>query len=69
VAYAAGWKKFEFLWNFVIRTKRVAAMLPVPESILEDFGKLPCDPRRAAALRPGTSWTRNAATVGKTRGD
>jgi len=39
-AYAAGWKKFEFLWNFVIRTKQVASMLPVLESILEDFGKL-----------------------------
>jgi radical SAM superfamily enzyme YgiQ (UPF0313 family) len=41
VAYAAGWKKFEFLWNFVIRTQRMAAMLPVLESILEDFGRLP----------------------------
>lgn len=42
-AYAAGWKKFEFLWNFVIRTKRAASMLPALESILEDFGKLPSD--------------------------
>ena len=39
-AYAAGWKKFEFLWNFVIRTKQVASMLPVLESVLEDFGRL-----------------------------
>jgi len=38
-AYAAGWKKFEFLWNFVIRTKQVASMLPVLESILEGFGR------------------------------
>jgi len=39
-AYAAGWKKFEFLWNFIIRTRQVAHMLPVLESILEDFGRL-----------------------------
>ncbi len=39
-AYAAGWKKFEFLWNFIIRTKQVSYMLPVLESILEEFGKL-----------------------------
>lgn len=39
-AYAAGWKKFECLWNFVIRTKQVASMLPVLEVILEEFGRL-----------------------------
>jgi radical SAM superfamily enzyme YgiQ (UPF0313 family) len=33
-AYAAGWKKFEFLWNFVIRAKQVGALLPVLEAIL-----------------------------------
>src|SRR5262249_30046398 len=27
-AYAAGWKKFEPLWDFVIRMRRVATMLP-----------------------------------------
>jgi radical SAM superfamily enzyme YgiQ (UPF0313 family) len=42
-AYAAGWKKFEFLWNFVIRTRQVAYMLPVLESILEDFGRMPSE--------------------------
>jgi radical SAM superfamily enzyme YgiQ (UPF0313 family) len=40
LAYAAGWKKFEFLWNFVIRTKQVASMLPVLEAVLEEFGTL-----------------------------
>jgi radical SAM superfamily enzyme YgiQ (UPF0313 family) len=48
-AYAAGWKKFEFLWNFVIRTKQVASMLPVLESILENFGRLPSEAERAAS--------------------
>jgi radical SAM superfamily enzyme YgiQ (UPF0313 family) len=33
-AYAAGWKKFEPLWDAVIRAKRVAAMRPVLETIL-----------------------------------
>jgi hypothetical protein len=42
-AYAAGWKKFEPLWDLVIRAKRAGLMLPVLESILSEFG------RRAAA--------------------
>src|SRR5262249_43541519 len=33
-AYAAGWKKFEPLWDLVIRAKRVGMMLPVLEQIL-----------------------------------
>ncbi len=39
VAYAAGWKKFEPLWDFIIRTRRVTRMLPLLETILEEFGK------------------------------
>jgi radical SAM superfamily enzyme YgiQ (UPF0313 family) len=38
-AYAAGWKKFEPLWDFVIRAKRAGMMLPVLETILSEFGK------------------------------
>jgi hypothetical protein len=38
-AYAAGWKKFEPLWDWVIRMKRVTTMLPTLESILAGFGK------------------------------
>lgn len=34
-AYAAGWKKFEPLWDLLIRSKRLAAMLPLLESILD----------------------------------
>jgi radical SAM superfamily enzyme YgiQ (UPF0313 family) len=33
-AYAAGWKKFEPLWDLVIRAKRAGLMLPVLETIL-----------------------------------
>jgi radical SAM superfamily enzyme YgiQ (UPF0313 family) len=39
LAYAAGWKKFEPLWDLVIRAKRTAWMLPVLESILSEFGR------------------------------
>lgn len=32
--YAGGWKKFEALWNFIIKTKSLNNMLPILESIL-----------------------------------
>ena len=31
VAYAGGWKKFEPMWDVVIRAKRAGTMLPVLE--------------------------------------
>lgn len=34
-AYAAGWKKFEPLWDLVIRARRLAWMLPLLEEILD----------------------------------
>ena len=34
-AYATGWKKFEPLWDLVIRTRRLAWMLPLLEGILD----------------------------------
>lgn len=34
-AYAAGWKKFEPLWDLIIRTRRLAMMLPLLEGILD----------------------------------
>ena len=50
-AYAAGWKKFEGLWNAIIRTRQVAHALPVLESVLSGFGRqrpAPATPRRAS---------------------
>lgn len=32
--YAGGWKKFEPVWNFLIKTRNLNSMLPVLESIL-----------------------------------
>jgi radical SAM superfamily enzyme YgiQ (UPF0313 family) len=40
VAYAAGWKKFEPLWDWIIRLRRVGGALPILESVLEGFGKV-----------------------------
>jgi radical SAM superfamily enzyme YgiQ (UPF0313 family) len=39
LAYAAGWKKFEPLWDVVIRAKQAGTMLPVLEAVLSEFGK------------------------------
>ncbi len=36
-AYSAGWKKFEPVWDLIIRSKRVAQMLPWLERVLEGF--------------------------------
>lgn len=38
-AYAGGWKKFEPLWNFMIKTKGLNKMLPLLESILSKVKK------------------------------
>jgi radical SAM superfamily enzyme YgiQ (UPF0313 family) len=38
LAYSAGWKKFEPLWDLVIRSRRIAQMVPWLERILEGFG-------------------------------
>ena len=32
--YAAGWKKFEPLWDYAIRAKRLAMMTPLLEGVL-----------------------------------
>jgi len=37
VAYAGGWKKFEPMWDWVIRAKRVAHLLPILENVLAGF--------------------------------
>jgi hypothetical protein len=39
LGYSAGWKKFEPMWDFIIRAKRAGTMLPVLETILSEFGR------------------------------
>jgi radical SAM superfamily enzyme YgiQ (UPF0313 family) len=41
LAYAGGWKKFEPLWDAVIRAGRVTRALPVLEAVLTGFGEVP----------------------------
>jgi hypothetical protein len=38
-AYAGGWKKFEPLWNIMIKTRGLNKMLPLLEAILSKVGK------------------------------
>ncbi|MDP4150339.1 MAG: radical SAM protein [Bacteroidota bacterium] len=45
-AYAGGWKKFEPLWNFMIKTQGLNKMLPLLESILSGV-------KRTDRPRPG----------------
>lgn len=37
--YQGGWKKFEPLWNFMIKTKGLNKMLPLLEMILSEVRK------------------------------
>jgi radical SAM superfamily enzyme YgiQ (UPF0313 family) len=39
LAYAGGWKKFEPLWDLVIRSKKVVHALPLLEAVLTGFGR------------------------------
>ncbi len=38
VAYAGGWKKFEPMWDLIIKAKRASSMLPILETVLAAFG-------------------------------
>ena len=49
-AYAAGWKKFEPLWDLLIRSRRLALMLPLLEGILNR-------PDRVVATATGSGST------------
>jgi hypothetical protein len=51
VAYAGGWKKFEPMWDWVIRLRRVGNLLPLLETILAGFGRYP--DRRERKLSSG----------------
>ena len=58
LAYAGGWKKFEPLWDVLIRSGQVLHALPVLEAILSGFGRhLP----QSAGLREAISDEGSAA--------
>jgi radical SAM superfamily enzyme YgiQ (UPF0313 family) len=43
-AYTAGWKKFEPLWNFLIKTRSLNGMLPLLEAILSKVRRKAVEP-------------------------
>ncbi len=49
-AYAAGWKKFEPMWDLVIRARRVMHLRPALERVLAGFA--PTEPSRSFCLEP-----------------
>ncbi|HET8648202.1 MAG TPA: radical SAM protein [Vicinamibacteria bacterium] len=58
-AYAAGWKKLEPLWDWIIRLRRAGQALSVLEAVLSGFGRLAPQERRrplAAPPLPPPSW-------------
>jgi radical SAM superfamily enzyme YgiQ (UPF0313 family) len=50
LAYAGGWKKFEPLWDWVIRARRVNQLLPMLENVLAEFGHRDAGVEQRAAL-------------------
>ena len=55
VAYAGGWKRFEPLWDVVIRAKGVARMLPLLESTLDAYGRARANLSNDGSRDRGTS--------------
>jgi hypothetical protein len=53
VAYAGGWKKFEPLWDLLIRAKQVGLALPILENVLSAFGNIPSNKKGLLALANG----------------
>jgi radical SAM superfamily enzyme YgiQ (UPF0313 family) len=50
--YSGGWKKFEPVWNFLIKTKGLNNMLPVLESILSKVNKTTSSNQKIESLIP-----------------
>jgi hypothetical protein len=63
LTYAAGWKKFERLWNLVIRLRQLGRMTPVLEAVLSKVT------RRASSLPQDGCWIdASSAPGGKAAG-
>jgi radical SAM superfamily enzyme YgiQ (UPF0313 family) len=58
-AYATGWKKFEPLWDFVIRARRTAATLPLLEGVLSGFGARGFAPGKETVTMPPATTARS----------
>jgi radical SAM superfamily enzyme YgiQ (UPF0313 family) len=55
LAYAGGWKKFEPLWDVIIRAKRATNMLPLLENILASFGSHRAAPKTGVLTEKASS--------------
>ena len=64
IAYAGGWKKFESMWDCVIRARRVTNLLPLLEAILSGF-KGQRTTRDVSILPGGTTERNNQAKLDK----
>jgi radical SAM superfamily enzyme YgiQ (UPF0313 family) len=62
LAYSAGWKKFEPLWDVIIRARRAGMALPVLETVLSEFGR-----RAGTDGRPRRSDRREGKAVNLSR--
>ena len=65
LAYAGGWKKFEPLWDWVIRARRVNQLLPMLESLLSEFGQRTTgsEQQRGDLLAEGTNPTTQSGSA------
>ncbi|HVH62358.1 MAG TPA: B12-binding domain-containing radical SAM protein, partial [Candidatus Dormibacteraeota bacterium] len=55
IAYAGGWKKFEPLWDLLIRSRQVLHALPVLEAILSAGRTHPSISATVAAIDPSAT--------------
>jgi len=65
VAYAAGWKKLEWIWDTIIRARRLVQTLPVLETVLSEFGRLAPSGARTSATRRTPSSSSAAGTAAR----
>jgi hypothetical protein len=62
LAYATGWKKFEWLWDAIIRGRRLVHALPLLETVLAEFGRRVPDQGSQASGRPSPSESRGSGS-------
>lgn len=65
MAYAGGWKKFEWLWDRVISARQVNRALPLLEALLDGFGT---HPNGATSAVPGESAYRSGPEPNQSEG-
>jgi len=56
-AYAGGWKKFEPVWNFIIKTEGLNKMLPLLEAILSKVNKSSCNQKSSPSAAASSALT------------